>query len=254
MLYELINSLYADDELKIEQNVDFNFPLHMHGSFEIVTAIEGELLISIDGTEYSITPGHAVLIFPHQVHDFRVPVHAVHRLCIFSPNLVKVYSKICQRSLPTSNLFTPDPDYLSRLLSLSPEDYLEAKGLLYCLCAEFDKTAQYVEKKGERNELLSAIFAFVEENYGKECTLSALSQATSYHHVYLSKFFTRRTGISFSDYVKRHRINEACYALQNTDKTVLQVALDCGFESLRSFNRNFKSIVGRTPSEYRARV
>ncbi len=250
MLYELKNTMYAD-ELKIEENINFNFPLHMHGSFELVTVKTGELIITIDGVEYSVTPGRAVLIFPHQVHDFRVPHFAVHHLCIFSPNLVKVYSKACQKRLPKSNLFIPDAVYLSRLLSLSPEDYLEAKGLLYCLCAQFDKDAEYTDKKGERNELLSHIFEFVEENYGRVCSLDALSQATSYHHVYLSKFFSRRTGISFSDYVKRYRINEACYALQNTEKTVLQIAYDCGFESLRSFNRNFKKIVGMTPVGYR---
>ncbi|MBQ7900574.1 MAG: helix-turn-helix transcriptional regulator [Clostridia bacterium] len=44
---------------------------------------------------------------------------------------------------------------------------------------------------------------------------------------------------------------KACYMLNNTNCTVIQCALDCGFTSLRSFNRNFKLQTSLTPQQYR---
>jgi AraC-like DNA-binding protein len=69
--------------------------------------------------------------------------------------------------------------------------------------------------------------------------------------VYLSQYFKQATGLSYTDYVIRYRVNEASYLLKNTSQTVLQTAYDCGFESLRSFNRNFKRVTALTPQEYR---
>ena len=55
----------------------------------------------------------------------------------------------------------------------------------------------------------------------------------------------------FTAYANRHRISKACYLLRTTDKTILECACDCGYTSLRSFNRNFKEHVGLSPKEYR---
>ena len=48
-----------------------------------------------------------------------------------------------------------------------------------------------------------------------------------------------------------YRINESVYILKNTNKKIIDIALDCGFNSLRTFNRNFKEVYGMTPNEYR---
>jgi YesN/AraC family two-component response regulator len=60
----------------------------------------------------------------------------------------------------------------------------------------------------------------------EECTLAALAAAIKYDMTYLSKFFVRNVGISFTEYVHQIRTSHACYLLQNTDKTILQIMLD----------------------------
>lgn len=60
-------------------------------------------------------------------------------------------------------------------------------------------------------------------------------------------YFSKMT----KNYVNQYRINNACYILNNSNCSILQCALDSGYTSLRSFNRNFKSIIGITPNEYR---
>ena len=130
---------------------------------------------------------------------------------------------------------------------------VQLKGVLYSICGEFDQQAEYKPHENGRDELLANIFTFVETNFSKACSLSELSEYTSYHYVYLSKYFKSCTGIAYTDYVNRYRVNEACYLLRNdSKKTILQTAYDCGFDSLRTFNRNFKKVMGMTPSQYQS--
>lgn len=253
MFYQSENSLHTD-LCKIERGTDFSFPLHLHGSFEWIAVTEGEMTVTVDKKPYSLSAGQAVLVFPNQVHALETPRHSGHILCIFSPQLVRAYSEVFTGSLPCDNRFSPSPLCLSALQGLygSAFNRLQAKGVLYLLCGEFDRTAVYRPRQVERAQLFERIFRFVETHYHGECTMAALSQELSYHYVYLSYRFKQYTGLSFTDYVNRYRVNEACYLLKNSDHTVLRIALDCGFGSLRSFNRNFKAVTGKTPGAYRS--
>ena len=252
MFYQAQNLLSAN-QLKIERGVNFSFPPHLHGSFELITVTEGRLTVAVDGTRYRLEKGYALLIFPNQVHEFIAEESSHHFLCIFSPSLVQAFSKVRLSQVPDSNLFSPDSFYLDKLQSLDEKaGVAEVKGLLYSLCGEFDKgAAYYAKRKKESDGLLPRIFHFVENNYGADCSLSALSSDTSYNYVYLSRYFKERTGIPYTEYVNRYRINQACYFIGNTEKNMLNIAFECGFDSLRSFNRNFARIMGITPGEYR---
>ena len=128
---------------------------------------------------------------------------------------------------------------------------IELKGLLYSICAEFDKNAEYIEFNGDKKNLLFKIFKFVEDNFKGECSLYDLAKETTYNYVYLSKHFSKNTGITYTEYVNRYRVNEASYLLMNTNRTMLDIAYECGFDCLRSFNRSFKNVMGMSPSEYK---
>ena len=118
-----------------------------------------------------------------------------------------------------------------------------------------DDTAEiidvYIEFKSDKQNLLLNIFDFVAKNYKTDCSLYELAKETTYSYVYLSKLFSKSIGISYTEYVCRFRINEACYLLANTNSSVLDIAYECGFDCLRSFNRSFKSVMGITPSAYK---
>ncbi|MBR2339502.1 MAG: AraC family transcriptional regulator [Clostridia bacterium] len=255
MFYEYHNSLNSD-LIRTECGTDFNFPPHLHSSFEFITVTEGEMRVQIDGTDYIIHPGESLLIFPNQIHSLCTDSHSVHFLCIFSEKLVQSYSGVYRTQIPENNfliLKSFDIDALSEIDTKTvTANLLRVKSLLYSLCAEFDLNRRYVAKKKDGDTLLSKIFHFVETEYKNDCTLSSLSQRLSYHYVYLSRYFKQLTGASFIDFVNSYRINEACYMLKNNPPSVLQVAYDCGFDSLRSFNRNFKKVTGVTPREYQA--
>ncbi len=251
MLYESKN-LLDSDEIKIEWGENFDFPTHLHGSFEFITVTEGEMTVTVEGKSYPVTRGNGVLVFPDQPHSFKTEVHSRHYLCIFSPELVRAYSKYCAACVPECNLFAVDEFYLKRLTEINETSSItELKGLLYSVCGAFDSTAVYTDRTAENTKLLQKIFEFVEKNYNGKCSLSTLADITAYNYVYLSRYFKERTGITFTDYVNRYRINQACYLLKNSEKNILSISYECGYESPRSFNRNFLSIMHKTPGEYR---
>ncbi|MBQ8163121.1 MAG: helix-turn-helix domain-containing protein [Clostridia bacterium] len=251
MIYQTKHSVNADSVV-LEKGVDLNFPAHIHRNFELVTVTDGELLVTVGKKEYLLKAGESVLIFPNQIHELKTPNISAHTLCIFSPQLVRAYGKIFDSKIPECNKFNLDKIYQNQIDELDDKkSILELKGLLYSVVACFDKQSKYISVEKDRKDLLFTVFKFVEENYARECKLSVLADKTSYNYVYLSKYFTKRTGITYTEYVNRYRVNESCYRLINTDKTILEIAYECGFDSLRSFNRNFKRITGISPSQYR---
>ena len=60
------------------------------------------------------------------------------------------------------------------------------------------------------------------------------------------KFFKKATGKTYSDYLNELRINEACRLLVQSDKSIIQISFDCGFETLSYFNRVFLNKKGVT--------
>lgn len=81
-----------------------------------------------------------------------------------------------------------------------------------------------------------------------------LTKAVNTSTFYFCKLFKRATGLTFTDYFARVRIEKAKTPLINPNRRVSEVAYDVGFQSLTHFNRVFKKIVGRSPSSYRQSV
>jgi AraC-like DNA-binding protein len=66
-----------------------------------------------------------------------------------------------------------------------------------------------------------------------------------------SRFFRRSTGNTFTDFVKRIRVNRACQLLMETDRPVTHICYEVGFNNVANFNRRFLEVKGMTPSEFR---
>lgn len=251
MIYQEQYSIKAD-QVKLEMGSDLNFPNHIHSSFEVIISTQGEMEVTVADQKYTVSENECVLVFPNQIHEIKTENHAKHLVLIFSPQLVRAFSKKFEAYVPVNNKFNLDEYHIKKIAELdNKKSTLELKGLLYSICGEFDKNAEYIEFKGDGQNLLFKIFKFVENNYKGKCSLYELANETTYNYVYLSKHFSKNTGISYTEYVCRYRINEACYLLMNTNSTMLDIAYECGFDCLRSFNRGFKSIIGISPSEYR---
>ncbi len=249
MFYEHLH-LGTPDYFKKEQGKNFSFPLHLHQCFELIVVQSGKMDITVDKKTYSLKKNECILIFPNQIHSL-TSERSTHTLFIFSSKLVQAYSAKKTGLVPTDNRLTLDRYLLNKLCDLSFDSTsFELKGFLYTVCAEFDKICHYENKSSDSN-LLAKIFSFVDNNYSADCTLKDLSHFLGYDYAYLSRFFKEATGISYNNYTNTYRLNNAGYLLENTDISVLECSIECGYKSLRSFNRNFKQFYGISPSEYR---
>lgn len=250
MFYQY-NHLGTPDYLKIERNTNFSFPAHLHQCFEIIILLSGQMRIRVDEKSFVIKKNEGLLIFPNQIHSLE-STESEHILCIFSPRLVQAYATKVNDRIPKSNKFSPDEYLINSLKNLEVSaSSPEKKGLLYSLCGQFDKTAEYEGKNTDSEKLLYKIFLYVEENFNNDCSLTGLAKNIGYDYSYLSRYFKKTTGISFNTYVTHYRLSYACYLIENTDQTILKCACDSGFFSLRNFNRVFKEHFQVSPTQYR---
>jgi AraC-like DNA-binding protein len=250
MFYQL-SHLGTSDYFKKESGVNFSYPPHLHQSFELVIITSGSMDVTVDGEVYTLASGQGVFIFPNQIHSL-TSSDSEHILFLFSPQFIQAYWTEKSDSIPDNNVVDLDEYTKNVLMQLTEESSkFEIKGVLYSICAEFDKHTSYKRITADKQTLLFKIFSYVEKNFKEDCSLATLAASVGYNAEYVSRFFKSKMGISYNDYVNMRRLNHAAHLIGNTDQTMLACALESGYSSLRSFNRNFKEYYGVTPHEYK---
>jgi AraC-like DNA-binding protein len=84
-------------------------------------------------------------------------------------------------------------------------------------------------------------------------TLQAIAKKNGYSEFYMTRKFHELSGISLRDYLRKRRLAFALIDLRDTEKTILDIAVDYGFSSHEAFCRSFKATYGIPPSTYRAK-
>ncbi len=93
---------------------------------------------------------------------------------------------------------------------------------------------------------------FIQEHQDEDISLGQVAKAVNASSFYFCKMFKKVTGINFTDYLSRLRIEKAKNLLLNPNLRVSEIAYEVGFQSLTHFNRVFKKIIGESPTEYRS--
>src|ERR1700758_5134535 len=92
---------------------------------------------------------------------------------------------------------------------------------------------------------------FIEQHSGDELSLSKVAKAVNISANHLSEKFKQVTGVNFVDYVARARFETARDLLLHSNRRISEIAFAAGFQSLSQFNRVFKKLSGKSPSEFR---
>lgn len=92
---------------------------------------------------------------------------------------------------------------------------------------------------------------YIEEHQSEDLSLGVVSKAVNTSTFYFCKLFKRATGLTFTEYLARVRVERAKNLLLNPNARVSEVAFDTGFQSLTHFNRVFRRVVGKSPTEFR---
>jgi AraC-like DNA-binding protein len=93
---------------------------------------------------------------------------------------------------------------------------------------------------------------FIEEHWDEELSLTKVASSVHISANHLSEKFKEVTGVNFVDYIASMRIEKARDLLQNRQLQISEIAFAVGFQSLSQFNRVFKKITRRSPTQFRA--
>lgn len=144
---------------------------------------------------------------------------------------------LCYRKIPVWNRTT----------------YMAAVKLLEIFAVQLGETANRILIQQQTTEPFQITRArqFIEEHYHEKVSLAAISRQAGMCTFYFSKKFKQVTGLNFTDYVSRVRVEQAKKLLLNHNYRVSEVGYEVGFQSLTHFNRKFKKIAGYTPKDFR---
>ena len=106
----------------------------------------------------------------------------------------------------------------------------------------------------EEQPVVSAAKRFIRENLDEKLTLEAIAEAVQVSPFYFCKVFKQATGMTFTEYVNRKRVEWAKQELLKPGATVTEVAFEVGYQSLSQFNRSFLRYAGEAPTKYRKRM
>lgn len=95
---------------------------------------------------------------------------------------------------------------------------------------------------------------FIHAHLGEAMTLEAVARAVNVSPFHFCKVFKRATGLTFTDFVNRARVEKAKRLLMKPAARITEVAYEVGFQSLSHFNRSFRRIASESPTEYRGRM
>jgi AraC-like DNA-binding protein len=95
---------------------------------------------------------------------------------------------------------------------------------------------------------------YIHEHQTENLRLGHVAKAVNTSTFYFCKMFKKATGLNFTDYLSRVRIEKSKNLLLNPNLRVSEIAFEVGFQSLTHFNRVFKKILGQSPTEYRAQL
>lgn len=95
------------------------------------------------------------------------------------------------------------------------------------------------------------VIDFIEEHISKEISLDEISSAAGYSKYHLHRMFTNLIGFSVHQYVKRRKLTEAAKRLLASNDSILEIALECGYDSQQAFTTAFKELYKMTPQKFR---
>jgi AraC-like DNA-binding protein len=111
-----------------------------------------------------------------------------------------------------------------------------------------------LQEQSAEPEQITRARRFIEANSQEELSLAAVAHEAGMSMFYFCKTFKKVTGVHFTQYVTRVRVEKARHLLLNQNYRISEIAFEVGFQSLTHFNRVFKNIAGQSPSDYRAQL
>jgi len=111
-----------------------------------------------------------------------------------------------------------------------------------------------LEQQNTEPPLVRKAREYINNHKTEALSLADVAKASGAGVFHFCKVFHKATGLKFTDYVARTRLEDARYKLLNPSLRVSEIAYDVGFQSLTQFNRTFRRVFGQSPTDFRTRL
>lgn len=253
IFHQPFNSLSANN-----YNANFyetqGFDFHFHRSFEIFYVIKGFLTCTVNHTQQILSAGEFGFCLPNEIHALHPGNDSLYWVCVFSADYVRAFSKEIEGKVGSNFRFSCSDSALAfvrenLMTEELPSLYL-LKSCLYTLCNEYLSSVTLTEKPAEKSQTMAIITDFVAEHHQNNIKLSDIAKLLGYDYHYVSRYFHKVFNMSFNDFLNIYRLETAIKLMEETDKKLTEIALESGFQSIRTFNEVFKKHLGTNPSGY----
>lgn len=130
----------------------------------------------------------------------------------------------------------------SKHLKMSPNKYREKYKDMY----------QIFNEKEEK--LVSDVIKYIYDNYTKELTINDVTEEFDITDTKLNKILISYSGKRFIEFLNALKIDKACEMLLTTDKSVIDISFELGFNTVKTFNNNFLKLKNMSPTDFRKTV
>ena len=128
------------------------------------------------------------------------------------------------------------------------EDIIRAS--IHALVVAVNKLPQVAGNEGSKDERLTAMLNFIQNNY-QTVTLESMAEQFHLSEPYISKYIKDKSSKTFGEHVAHIRMKRAKTLLKNGNMTVENIAYAVGYQNVEHFNRTFKKTFDMTPIQYR---
>lgn len=253
------NKDYYIEELFINKGEYFSPHWHDYFELEIVLGGAGEHIYN--NTSYMLGRGSIYLMSHYDFHELKAQEDMQILKLQFNENVLPL--ELNDFLFLSNNRFccTVDENEIQHIIKLfsilkreEQRGGLFSETLIKNLISEIIIT---VIRNSSQNEntvipsLLQNAVAYIRNNFREPLTLGILAKYCNVTPNYLGVQFTKRMGISFSDYLNTVRLRYACNLLDSTDLTVKEIAFASGYNSVEHFGYTFKKMLGDSPLNYK---
>lgn len=234
---------------------------HVHMGVEGVYVLSGNVQVTIDKKSYNLRAGDISIVMPYHRHSYMTRNSSdIFAFALLSDDV------LVQNPFFSGRYNLPNPifrkgqysDSVDRVLGLLLDEQTRQSnmithiGLLNTLLGYlFDANPPHpIEQKEPTIE--DRVLLYLHEYLYKPITLSQAAEDLNISQFKLSRICNQQIGIGFNSYLKSMRVAAAKRRLAFTEFSMAEIAEQCGFESLRTFNRAFSEETGTTPRAYRS--
>jgi AraC-like DNA-binding protein/uncharacterized cupin superfamily protein len=104
---------------------------------------------------------------------------------------------------------------------------------------------------GENQKRMIDVFGYIHNHYTENISLKQIADIACLNEASFCRYFGKNTGQTFTEYVNDLRINQACQLIRNSDKSILEISQEVGFNSYTNFNRCFVKRKNRSPRVFK---